>query len=242
MIHVTNTLISQNIKTKKLNTLVFIMSLGKLYLVIVKVNLGGQQGLDLPNLVSKVSNFLSGYSNATKVIYKFKVSGEPKIIAVFEVSNIFGLERNLAGLSRIGVFDVTCKPLIPYEIFAASLDVDPSLTHKTSYDPVIKQNELYWLQFDVGQEGLTTDELLKIWKQEAEAALGLKVQNQGLELFKVVGSRQVHVFFACDDPGDIDRMSFNLPLMKLNGANVQLTVQSVMNLDYYTSRIMTEQL
>ncbi|XP_060081631.1 uncharacterized protein LOC132560944 [Ylistrum balloti] len=212
----------------------------QLLMVVLRIKESGTPGLDLPTFLSKVDGFLKGYPKASRVIHKFKVCGEPKVVAILEVNNILGLERNMGGLSRLGIFDVSCIPLSHYETFAAALNVDPTLT-KVSQQP-LKKKFIFWLSFNVEYQGITTAELLELWRKEATAALSARAAGTQLDAYKVIAERKVHVFIGTDVPEDVDKLSFNLPLMQENGANTHIECRAVQHLADYTTRIMTEKL
>ena len=71
---------------------------------------------------------------------------------MFEVCNIIGFERTIAGLHRMGVFDVSCHPLMSYESFAQMLGCDDSLTLPSTYS--LTDTQLYWLEFNVEYPGM----------------------------------------------------------------------------------------
>ncbi|XP_021344210.1 uncharacterized protein LOC110444123, partial [Mizuhopecten yessoensis] len=148
------------------------------------------------------------------------------------------LERNMGGLSRIGIFDVTCIPLSHYETFAAALGVDQGLT-KISPQPLTKKF-IYWLSFNVEYQGKTTAELLELWVKDATTVLSARAAGTQLDLYKVIAERKVHCFIGTDVPDEVDKLSFALPLMQENGANVQIECRAVQLLEEYTTRIMTE--
>ncbi|KAL5008436.1 hypothetical protein ScPMuIL_014017 [Solemya velum] len=81
-------------------------------------------------------------------VHKFKVLGEPRILAVLNVPNNAFLEKVTSRLSDIGIFDVICEPLLEYEKFAQRLGVDEALTTAPSQH-VLNDPFLYWLQVDV---------------------------------------------------------------------------------------------
>ncbi|KAH9514232.1 hypothetical protein Btru_028438 [Bulinus truncatus] len=62
-----------------------------MFLVSVTV-LPQKEGIDLPRFIQKLANLLADYSTATRVLYKFKVSGESRILSIVQAFNIIGLE------------------------------------------------------------------------------------------------------------------------------------------------------
>lgn len=216
------------------------MSGTQLYLIVLRLSKGSEPGTDVPMFITKVSTLLGDYAKATKCLYKFKVTGEARIVAVFEVCNIIGFERTIAGLHRMGVFDVSCHPLMSYESFAQMLGCDDSLTLPSTYS--LTDTQLYWLEFNVEYPGKSMAELLGTWKREAEAALSARVLNgMHIDLFKVIAERKVHVFVMCSAE-ELDKLTFTLPVMAENGNGVTITCRALQRLEDYTSRIMNEEL
>lgn len=86
----------------------------------------------------------------------------------------------------------------------------------------------YWLDFEIGYTGLSYDDFLRIWSEEAGFALKMaKPYGIALDLWKVVGERRVLVIAREESPAGLDKISFALPLMFQNGHNVELKVTSV---------------
>lgn len=210
------------------------------YFVKIRINMGYQDGIDLPGTVDKVRNLLLNYPNATRCVHKYKVTGESTIVAVYEVTNVIGLERMVSGLARLGNMDVTCQPLKPYEKFAEMLQVDRNLT-KPSTNCLAGDKQLFWLEFRVEYPDKSMEQLIQTWQREAAFALGARASGTHLELFKVLGERRVHVFVAMD-PDNLDTLTFNLPVMKENGCNTFITSRAVQCLDDYVSKISSDTL
>ncbi|XP_055880508.1 uncharacterized protein LOC106073787 isoform X1 [Biomphalaria glabrata] len=210
----------------------------KMFLVSVTV-LPQKEGIDLPRFIQKLANLLADYSTATRVLYKFKVSGESKILSVIQVFNIIGLERTIGGLWRLGAVDVDCQPIVSYENFARTIKVSEHLTKPNSSG--LAKEGLYWLEFDVEYNGKSTDELITIWRKEAEAVLTARhKEGTSIELYKAVAQRKVHVFINAADPEQVDLLSLQLPIMQENGSNVQLKCKALQFLEDYTARITSD--
>ncbi|KAK0056131.1 hypothetical protein Bpfe_014532 [Biomphalaria pfeifferi] len=209
-----------------------------MFLVSVTV-LPQKEGIDLPRFIQKLANLLADYSTATRVLYKFKVSGESKILSVIQVFNIIGLERTIGGLWRLGAVDVDCQPIVSYENFARTIKVSEHLTKPNSSG--LAKEGLYWLEFDVEYNGKSTDELITIWRKEAEAVLTARhKEGTSIELYKAVAQRKVHVFINAADPEQVDLLSLQLPIMQENGSNVQLKCKALQFLEDYTARITSD--
>jgi len=210
----------------------------KLYLLTITA-IPQTSGIDILKIVKNISTLLCDYSSATKVLHKFKVTGECKVLSVIQVANVIGLERTIGGIVRQGAVELTCSPLVNYEIFARSIKVPDHLTKKNT--GTLASDGLYWLEFDVGYGDKTTDELISIWRKEAEAVLTARhKEGTSIELYKVVAQRKIHVFINAADPEQVDLLSFQLPMMQENGSNVQIKCKSVQLLDEYCGRITAE--
>lgn len=217
------------------------MSYQRMRMFLVSVTVVPQkEGMDIPRFMQKLNHMLTHYSSATRVLYKFKVTGESKMLSVVQVSNVIGLERVLSGLHRLGEVEVVCTPIVSYENFARNcLDVEEHLTGPNS--GTLAKEGLYWLEFNVEYHGKTTEELISIWRKEAEAVLTSRYkEGTSIELYKVVAERKVHAFMNIYDPDQLDRMSMSLPIMKENGAHVKISCKALMIMEDFTSRILTE--
>ncbi|XP_025104250.1 uncharacterized protein LOC112570169 [Pomacea canaliculata] len=212
----------------------------KLYFVTVTIT-PSKEGIDLPRFIQKISGILEDYSNATHVVHKFKVTGEAKILAVIQVSNILGFERTIGGLWRLGSVQVTSTPIVNYENFAQYLGVDPSIVSAPSR-PLPKES-LYWWSFNIEYGGKTTEDLLATWRREADFVMSARAKDGfPIELYKVASERKVHCFLQVDDPARLDQMVYQLPIIRENGQNVTLECRAIQYLNDYCQRIMSESL
>lgn len=204
-----------------------------MYFIAITV-LPQKEGIDLPNFLLKVSDIFSNPLYAINVVYKFKVCGEPKMILIVAVTDVAAVEHSVSGVLLHGAAEVQCQPVISYESFARSIRVAEHLARPSSRP--LAQDGLFWLEFSVGYHGKTTDQLIKIWKKEAETVFTARLKDEAsIELYKCVAERKVHAFINAPSPGYLDTLSMKLPLMLLNGANVHLKCKAVQLLDKYTS-------
>ena len=87
---------------------------------------------------------------------------------------------------------------------------------------------LYHLDFKVGYGAdQTQQDLFRIWAEEAEAAIGAKKAGAVVDLWKVVGERRVIAIVDFDSPDTLDAVLFDLPIMKLHGQFVDVTVKAL---------------
>lgn len=74
---------------------------------------------------------------------------------------------------------------------------------------------------------MTQAELFGVWSREAEVALGAKQQGVVVDLWKVVGERRVVAVVDADSPDTMDRILFDLPIMKEHGHSMQVEVKAL---------------
>ncbi|MDY6936365.1 MAG: muconolactone Delta-isomerase family protein [Cyanobacteriota bacterium] len=87
---------------------------------------------------------------------------------------------------------------------------------------------LYHLDFHIEYPTqMSQAELFAIWTQEAEVALGAKEAGTVVDLWKCVGMRRVIVIVDVSSPDTLDRILFDLPIMKLHGQHVRVEVTSL---------------
>lgn len=84
---------------------------------------------------------------------------------------------------------------------------------------------LYHLDFQVEYPpNMSQKELFTIWSSEADAALAAKKAGVVVDLWKCVGTRRVIAILQVDDADTLDRIVFDLPIMKQMGQHVRVTV------------------
>ncbi len=87
---------------------------------------------------------------------------------------------------------------------------------------------LYLLSFKISYDGhQSQQDLFKIWSEEADAALGAKSEGAVVDLWKIVGERRVVAVVNVDGPDTLDRILFDLPIMKKHGQYVEVEVKAL---------------
>lgn len=161
------------------------------------------------------------------IIHLFKVIGENQLIAVLEGS----VENALKQLNDAHGENIrlSCTPLRTYESFADEvLGLDKSLAASSPRKLSSENGCLFWLKFNVEYLGLSLSQLMSVWKKEASALLTMR--NRGeleLEVFKVIGQREVHLFMHAPSNDFMDDIIFTLPVMKDIGDQVQVRAKTV---------------
>ncbi|CAG5133602.1 unnamed protein product [Candidula unifasciata] len=206
-----------------------------MYFVSITV-LPRKMGIDLPKCLLKIADIFSNPSHAINPVYGLKVCGEPKLIFIVRVADVAAIEHCVAEVFLQAAAEVLCQPVITYESFAQSINVAESLAGPSGKR--LAEDGLFWLEFHVGYQGKTTDQLIKIWKKEAEAVFTARLKDEvSIELYKSVAQRNVHAFINAPSPEYLDALSLKLPLMLLNGANVRLNCKAVQLLENYISSV-----
>ncbi|XP_027060374.1 uncharacterized protein LOC113686892 [Pocillopora damicornis] len=178
-------------------------------------------------------NALKG-SRSLSIREIWKIPGEHKLIGVISVDSPGELDSWVASSYEhlVNGISTVFTPLRPYEDFAANVgdwleeDTNISLVH------CVPKNGLhYFLTFTVEYEGMTQEDLFKVWFEEGKAALGAKKSGIVRDLWKVVAQRKVFAIVCVEKPGDLDKISFELPVMKKMGDKVQITCKSIRQAD-----------
>lgn len=161
-----------------------------------------------------------------KTLHGFKIIGENRIVAVIEDSAESGAEAVTAAFGDHT--ELVCTPLRSYEGFAEHvLGVEKTLTVPSPHH-IGSDGHHFWVHFNVEYRGLSLTEFLGMWKSEAQTALNLRVSGKmELDLFKVVGQRQVNAFMKVPSGEIMDDIIFTLPIMKDLGNQLHITCKSI---------------
>jgi len=166
---------------------------------------------------------------------RWRAAGERKVYIVLELcySEMDKLMFNSPLMKSLGdQVTVTVTELLTYEQFANNTNETISCEKRyNKIDPVTCEGLYFWAEFNVGFTGHTMDDLLRIWSEEADAAIGAKSHGVILDLWKCVGMRRVHALLNFDNIEKLDKMSFDLPIMKKNGENVDLKIKPVVRFE-----------
>eukprot|EP00112_Aurelia_sp_Birch-Aquarium-sp1_P023991 Seg738.2 transcript_id=Seg738.2/GoldUCD/mRNA.D3Y31 product="hypothetical protein" protein_id=Seg738.2/GoldUCD/D3Y31 len=166
----------------------------------------------------------------------WKVVGERKVFVVVEAESpeqIDQLSFSLPIMKEMGdQVQIEVTPLIPYHSFANFLLQSTGEEQNAKSSDVAvntaKDGIFYWLIFHIEYAGMSRDELLKTWVEEAREVLKSQEESEdGLCVWKSVGKREVHALIRVRTPDDLDAMSMDLPIMKRMGNQVQIECKSV---------------
>ncbi|CAG5122265.1 unnamed protein product [Candidula unifasciata] len=191
-------------------------------------------GLNLCQLLHGVKHTFDNFAGSTKILHKFKVIGEPRVIAVLDVSDVNVFENLGDSFCGLGPLDIKCFPMMHYELFAENLGVADELVKLPV--PELKKDNLYWLDFDVEYPGKSKDELIEMWKKEAEFALRPRANKEVIVapvLYKCIAQRKVHAFVNQPSLKELDKVGFEVPIMIDNGDNIQIRTKSLQMLEDY---------
>ncbi|VDI43771.1 Hypothetical predicted protein [Mytilus galloprovincialis] len=164
---------------------------------LLTIEIGCQQKVDVEGMVQVVNGLLGN-----KAMFKFRVVGEPKILAFFEVKNPAEVSTMSSSIMQKGNFKVTCTSLVTYEEWAQIIGVDSKLTGT----PPRKLTKAVVYKFDLNVE-------CNVHGRKRQQALTVEYGLE-LELFKVFGQRKAMGLVCQDSPGDFEKLMQNLPFVK----------------------------
>lgn len=169
-----------------------------------------------------------------KILQIWKLVGERKVFCVMKAENPDEIDRlsfHLPMFKEMGdQVQMEVTPLRPYAGLATDISKRVHNGDEMVFEDiptVPKAGLFYWITFIIEYPGKTQDELLAVWLQEAKAALGGKKSGKVVDLWKVVGERKVYILLCVESPYEVDRISFDLPMMRQMGDCVHMEVKSV---------------
>ncbi|BFZ07292.1 hypothetical protein BsWGS_10331 [Bradybaena similaris] len=206
-----------------------------LYLLTMTVQ--PETGQDVEQIFVNIAKELYNTTGVT-FVYKFKVVGESRALAVVEVSNVAKLERIVNKLYKLGPVETTNKPIITYEDFGRNLGVSDELTNQNY--TVLNRKNVFYFEVYVDYYGNTTDQLLATWTRSVERALTRKRDGNLLQVFKSVAVRKFHCFVSNPDTLFLDRNTFEYPIVEDFGSNIHFYSNGLVSLDEYVASIKNE--
>ncbi|MCH9781805.1 MAG: muconolactone Delta-isomerase family protein [Betaproteobacteria bacterium] len=97
---------------------------------------------------------------------------------------------------------------------------------------------LFHLDFQVGYSAdMTQNDLFDIWTEEASAALGAKEAGVVVDLWKVVGERNVIAIVNVESHEMLDQILLDLPIMRRMGQHVQVNVRAIRTYEGFASDV-----
>ncbi|XP_076084612.1 uncharacterized protein LOC143055361 [Mytilus galloprovincialis] len=180
--------------------------MSRLMQFFMSIEINKKNGATSESLIPEASRKIEKYA-----IFKFKVIGEAKIVAILEVEDATVLDTVTSTLMGSGPFTVTCTPLTSYERWARLLGVDEKFTGPAPRKLTGKY--VTWFEVTLEHHGIPLEQFLEYWRDEAASVLEQRSKGQfEIEIFKVLGERKVHVFSCKDNPEDWEGLMLKLPL------------------------------
>ena len=97
---------------------------------------------------------------------------------------------------------------------------------------------LFHLDFQVGYSAdMTQNDLFDIWTEEAGAAIGAKEAGVVVDLWKVVGERNVIAIVNVESHEMLDQILLDLPIMRRMGQHVQVNVRAIRTYEGFASDV-----
>ncbi|XP_052086169.1 uncharacterized protein LOC127723549 isoform X3 [Mytilus californianus] len=137
----------------------------------------------------------ASYVIGDKAKYKFRVIGEAKIIAIFEVNDDSVVNTVTSDIMRRGPYAVTCTPLTNFESWENLLGRSGFQNMFNLAVPrILSGKHVVW--FEVAYDhGISHDEFDKLWSMRAKTMIGQWRQGlMEIEIFKVLGERRIYAF------------------------------------------------
>jgi len=203
-----------------------------LYLVEIEIEYKGTTFGDFLKILLEDVNYYLEEQKAGRAKQLWKSAGERKFFIIIEKSSeeMDTMMFTSPLIKKLGdQVKVKVTELIRYEAFANNMNnlIKQDKIYQVT-EPVERTGLYFWGEFNVGYTGHTLEDLLRIWCEEAEAALGAKGTGLVVDLWKCVGMRRVHALFNFDSIEQLDEItSFGLPIVQQNGDNVDLKIKPV---------------
>ncbi|CAC5362698.1 unnamed protein product [Mytilus coruscus] len=171
-------------------------------------------GIDVESVMLRASDLIGNHA-----IFKFRVIGEAKIVAILEVKDATVLNGITSNLITSGPFKVTCTPLTCYERWAKLLGVDEKFTGPAPRKLTGKY--VAWFDVTLEHHGIPLEQFVEYWRDEAASILELRSKGQfETEIFKVLGEKRLHAFSCKDNPEDWECFMLKLPMFVKMGDQI----------------------
>ncbi|CAG5122267.1 unnamed protein product [Candidula unifasciata] len=204
------------------------MAVSLLYFLLVTIL--PQNYPNEPAVVTKIATALNDSTADGNVLFKFTVAGEASVIVIVRVRSNAALDRITSRLRCTGYLEIRSQPIITYESHARNLNVSADLTGP--YEGTLQPENIYWFNLRVDYNNKTTEELLDIWKTEAESFLGSRKSGSVRAVaFKNLGEREVQLFINAPQPDQFDLLLFNTPIVQAIGSDIRAMSKGVLFLN-----------
>ena len=212
-----------------------------LYLIEVEISHFGVDFKDFVNLWLEEVNFYFAEEKLGRAKHLYKVVGEQKAYIVIEKKSdeLDKMMFQTPLMTKLGdQVTVTVTELLKYETFANNINEMISSDKRYEINDIVKRDGMFfWAEFNVGYSGLTLDEFLRLWMEEASVGMGAKSTGLAVDLWKCVGVRRVHVLLNFDSMSELDKTIFCLPIMQKNGHNVDLKLKPLVTFDEFATSL-----
>ncbi|XP_071142570.1 uncharacterized protein [Mytilus edulis] len=180
--------------------------MSRLMQFFMSIEIKHKTGTAVESLITQANVYIKDHA-----IFRFRVIGEAKIVAILEVEDATVLDTVTSELMYRGPFKVTCTPLTSYERWAKLLGVDVKLTGPAPRKLTGKY--VTWFEVTIEHHGIPLEQFLEYWRDEAASILEQRSNGQiEIEIFKVLGERRLHAFSCKDNPEDWEGLMLKLPM------------------------------
>ncbi|XP_067658004.1 uncharacterized protein [Haliotis asinina] len=167
---------------------------------------------DVQTTMATVNSILQETGNADFI---FKVAGEPRVLAILNMSNLCDM-RSLEKKLLAAKLDITVKPLYLGGKLAADLGVNKTLIESAKAPVNLTGERIYFWDASFIMEGLTSEEYKEEIRDNLEASLKYRLKNhQGL-MYRVLGEFPIHMmYFAAVEPKEAELVIWHFNRRKL---------------------------
>ncbi|XP_071142577.1 uncharacterized protein [Mytilus edulis] len=141
-------------------------------------------GIDVESLIKRASSAI-----AEKAKYKFRVFGEAKIIAIFQVNDGSVVNMVTSDIMKMGPYTVTCTPLCEYDSGEKHSGYNGPKTQR-----ILSGEHVVW--FEVAyNHGISREDFDRLWSMNVRTMVN--EGRQGLsqtEVFKILAEKRVYAF------------------------------------------------
>ena len=212
-----------------------------LYLLEVEVDYRGIDFATFLKIWLEDVNFYLDEEKAGRAKQLWKSAAERKVYIVIErdADEMDKMMLETPLMKKLGnQVKLKVTKLLTYEKFATNLNTLISSDVKyESAEPMKRKGMYFWAEINIDYAGHTLDDFLHIWSEEAASAIRAKSKGIVVDLWKCVGIRRVHALLNLDSNEHLDEMCFDLPLMKMNGNNVDIKIKALTRFDRFADHL-----
>ncbi|XP_071144199.1 uncharacterized protein [Mytilus edulis] len=171
----------------------------------VSIETKSYNGVDAASNVHRVLQFIINYTVEAK--YIFRVTGEAKVIAIYEVEDDSDVNMVTSQIMQIGPFNVICTPLTSFESWGLHLG-QPVVPAERK----LSEKNVVWFEVSLENNDLSVGQFQDMWKQKVFTISNQRHSGYEIEIFKILGERKLYVFSCKKGSNDWESHMRQLPI------------------------------